>query len=53
MLQMGEEQYQTIVTKVRPIIEREWTQLRPPVTAEEKVSVTLTYMAYGEHARNS
>lgn len=53
MLRMAEDQYQTIVNKVRPIIEREWTQLRPPITAEEKVSVTLTYLAYGEHKRKN
>lgn len=47
MLRMGETQYKFLVESVRGELTKQHTQMRPPVTVEEKVSITLTYLAYG------
>lgn len=44
---MGETEYNFLVERLRPEITKQTTQMRPPVSVEEKTSVTLTYLAYG------
>lgn len=47
MLRMGERQYKFLVERVRPELTKQWTHMTCPITVEEKVSATLTYLAYG------
>lgn len=45
---MNERQYKYLVEKLRPELTKEFTQLRGPVSVEENVTLTLTYLAYSE-----
>lgn len=49
MVRMSEEQYKFLVERLRPELTKEYTQMWPPVSVEEKVTVTLTYLAYGTY----
>ena len=40
--------FQELLEKVRPYITKKTTHLREPITAEEKLAVTLRYLATGE-----
>lgn len=52
---MGEMQYKFLLERLRPELTKQITTMRPPVTVEEKLSITLSYLAYGRcrHVHNN
>ena len=48
MLRMTSETYQVLIEKVRPYIEKRDTFYRKCISVEERVSITLKYLATGE-----
>lgn len=48
MLRMGQNQYKRLVDKLTAVLKKENTTFRPAVTVDERLSVTLTYLAYGK-----
>jgi hypothetical protein len=44
---MSEENFMILLEKVRPLIEKEDTVLRAAITAEERLAVTIRFLATG------
>lgn len=51
-LQMDTDTFYEIVEAVRPLIEKKQTHLRETVSSEERVAITLRYLATGESYRS-
>lgn len=47
-LRMDEETFKFIVSKIAPLISRQKTHLRNPISVEERLMVTLRFLATGE-----
>lgn len=48
MLRMDSDTYHWLLEKVAPLIQREDTHYRKAIPADQKLSITLTYLAVGK-----
>lgn len=51
-MRMNPETFHELLGKVRPFIEKKTTNMRKPISAEEKLAVTLRYLATGENFKS-
>ena len=47
MLRMSTDAFYELVELVRPLIEKHFTDMRVPIPVEERLSITLNYLATG------
>lgn len=52
VLRMPPDVYSWLLEKLRPHITFQTTNFRKPISAEERLAVTLRYLALGKHACN-
>ena len=41
MYHMTEAKFDTLLEKVEPVLRRQWTNMREPISAEQKLVITL------------
>ena len=51
-MRMNPETFHELLEKVRPFIEKKTTNMRKPISAEEKLAATLLYLATGENFKS-
>ena len=51
-LRMNEETFEELLQRVRPYLTKQTTRLRKPIPAEQKLAITLCYMATGEDSES-